>query len=204
MAFLNAESEKERRYRAASFPLAITGSERGSCSECRQRKRKCCRQRPCLNCISRSLTCIAADDDETVVQVKVARPSNPVASARWLRIDQIAEAAREWLAAAEDRKRSDRDTASLCAAQRITVYPQMAESFGAGGSRATRLPNDRPCQTRQDRRDGQHGYLAFMRGPAPAPESCERTHAPSWPEHLCRALTGAPGHGALAATLDYS
>lgn len=112
MAFLNAESEKERRYRAASFPLEITGSEgegarpayvlvqscskgkRGSCSECRQRKRKCCRRRPCLNCISRSLICIAADDDEQVVQVKVARPSNPVASVRWLRIDQIAEAAR--------------------------------------------------------------------------------------------------------------
>ena len=73
-------------------------AKRGSCSECRQRKIKCCRSRPCLNCISRNLTCSDSDDEQQMVQVKAAKPCNPVAFVACLqitaeRVDQIAASA---------------------------------------------------------------------------------------------------------------
>jgi hypothetical protein len=73
--------------------------KRGSCSECRQRRIKCCRQRPCLNCVSRKRTC-SEKDDEQMVQVKAAKPGYPIAFVGCLqctaeRVDQIAAAAVE-------------------------------------------------------------------------------------------------------------
>ena len=61
-------------------------AKRGSCSECRQRRIKCCRSRPCLNCISRNLTCSDSDDEQQMVQVKAAKPCNPVAFVACLQI----------------------------------------------------------------------------------------------------------------------
>jgi hypothetical protein len=60
---------------AAAMMMREAGAskrKRGSCHFCRTHRIKCCRRRPCLNCLSRGFECVDAGGD-VMVQVNGAR-----------------------------------------------------------------------------------------------------------------------------------